>query len=108
MNSATSVPIFSHGVAAEKSRPVTFSNVSPTTPLYELYLWQLVSRRMPQRISISRIILSTVLSATRALSSARRHMATCRWPQPFGACEKISATAPHSSGRVGLAGCDSA
>ena len=57
---------------------------------------------------ISRIILGTVLSATRAPSSARRHMATCRWPQPFGVREKISATAPRSSGRVGVAGCDSA
>ena len=108
LNSVTSVPVFSHGVAAEKSRPVTFSNASPTTPLCELYLWQLVSRRMPQRIPISRIILSTVLSATRAPSSARRHMATCRWPQPFAVREKISAAAPRSSGLVGLAGCDSA
>lgn len=108
MNSVTSVPVFSHGVAAEKSRPVTFSNVSPTTPLCELCLWQLVSRRMPQRIPILRIILSTVLSATRAPSSARRHMATCRWPQPFAVREKISAAAPRSSGLVGLAGCDSA
>lgn len=63
---------------------------------------------MPQRIPISRIILSTVLSATRAPSSARRHMATCLWPQPLAVREKISATAPRSSGLVGLAGCASA
>ena len=57
---------------------------------------------------VSRIILSTVLSATRAPSSARMRMAAWRWPHPFGVREKISATAPRSSGRVGLAGCDSA
>lgn len=56
---------------------------------------------------ISRIILSTVLSEMRAPSSARRHMATRRRPHPSAAREKISATAPRSSGRVGLAGCDS-
>lgn len=39
LNSVTSVPIFCHGASAEKSRPMTFSKVSPTTPLYELYLW---------------------------------------------------------------------
>ena len=39
LNSVTSVPIFCHGPSAEKSRPMTFSKVSPTAPLYELYLW---------------------------------------------------------------------
>ena len=57
---------------------------------------------------ISRIILSTVLRAMRAPGSARRRMATWRWPRPLAMREKISATAPRSSGRVGLAGCDSA
>ena len=59
---------------------------------------------MPQRTPISRIILSTVLSAILSPSSARRHMATCLWPQPFAVREKISATAPRSSGLVGPAG----
>jgi hypothetical protein len=31
-------------------------------------------------------------------------MATCLWPQPFAVREKISATAPRSSGLVGPAG----
>ena len=54
---------------------------------------------------ISRIILSTVLSAMTAPSSARRHMAIWRWPQPLAVREKISAAFPHSSGLVGaLAG----
>ena len=57
---------------------------------------------------ISRIILSTVLQAMCTPSSARRHMATWRWPHPLAVREKISATASRSSGRVGLAGCDSA
>lgn len=39
LNTVTSVPIFCHGAAVEKSRPMTFSNVSPTAPLYELYPW---------------------------------------------------------------------
>ena len=33
LNSVTSVPIFSHGPSAAKSRPSTFSKVFPTTPL---------------------------------------------------------------------------
>lgn len=36
LNSVTSVPIFCHGASAPKSRPMTFSKVSPTLPLYEL------------------------------------------------------------------------
>ena len=57
---------------------------------------------------ISRIILSTVLSAMRAPGPARRHMATRRRPHPSAAREKISADAPRGSGRAGPAGCDSA
>ena len=58
-----------------------------------------------QRIPISRIILSTVLSAITAPSSALRHIAICRCPQPLAVREKISAAASQSSGRVGLGGC---
>lgn len=39
LNSVTSVPSFRHGAPASKSLAITFSNVLPTTPLYELYLW---------------------------------------------------------------------
>ena len=62
----------------------------------------------PHRMPISRIILSTVLSATTAPSSARRHMAICRCPQPLAVRENISAAASRSSGLVGLRGCASA
>lgn len=56
---------------------------------------------MPQLIPISCIILSTVLSATTAPSSARRHIAIWRRPQSFGVLEKISAAFSQSSGLVG-------
>lgn len=105
LNSVTSVPSFCHGAPASKSLAITFSNVLPTTPLYELYLWWAVSRLIPQRIPISRIILSTVLSAITAPSSALRHIAICRCPQPLAVREKISAAASRSSARVGLGGC---
>lgn len=39
LNSVTSVPSFRHGAPALKYLADTFSNVLPTTPLYELYLW---------------------------------------------------------------------
>ena len=56
---------------------------------------------MPQLMPISRIIFRTVLSAIAAPSSARRHIATCLCPQPFGDLENISTALPHSSGLVG-------
>lgn len=108
LNPVASAPIFCHGPSAAKSRPMTLPDVSPTAPLHEPYLWQSVSRRMPQRAPISRIILSTVLSAMRAPGPARRHMATRRRPHPSAAREKISAAAPRGSGRVGPAGRDGA
>ena len=108
LNSVTSVPIFCHGPSASKSRPSTFPKVSPASPLYELYLRRPSLRRMPQRRPISRIILSTVLSAMRTPSTARSSMATWRWPTPLGSLPKISATLPRSSGLVGAFGCASA
>jgi hypothetical protein len=54
------------------------------------------------------IILSTVLPAIRAPSTARSSMATCRCPTPFGSPPKISATLARSSGLVGVLGWDSA
>ena len=63
---------------------------------------------MPQRRPISPIILSTVLSATTAPRSARRHIAIWRCPHPLGVRENISLAASHSSGLVGFFGCASA
>lgn len=63
---------------------------------------------MPQETPISRIILSTVLSAMRAPSSARRHIAIWRWPHPFAVRLKTSTALPQSSGLVGLGGWRSA
>ena|GEM_PF-6903521 len=108
LNSVTSVPAFSRGPSAPKSRPMTFPKVSPTSPLYELYLWWSDSFLMPQRSPISPIILSTVLSAMRSASTARSSMAIWRRPTPSGGRPKIPATLPRSSGLVGLLGCASA
>lgn len=102
------MPIFCHGPSAEKSRAMTFSKVSPTRPLYELYLRRAVSRRVAQRRPISPIILSTVLSAMRSPSTARSSMAIWRWPTPLGSLPKISATRARSPGLVGALGWDSA
>ena len=63
---------------------------------------------MPHLSPISRIILSTVLSAMRSPSTARSSMATWRWPTPFGSLPKISATLARSPGLVALFGCASA
>ena len=63
---------------------------------------------MPHRSPISPIIFSTVLPAMRTPCSARRRIATWRWPQPFGVRENISATASRSSGLVGFSGWASA
>lgn len=108
LNSVTSVPSLRHGSPASESLPSTFSNVLPTTPLNELYPRSEPPRRIPQRIPISRIILSTVLSAITAPRSARRHMAACLWPRPLAVREKISVTAPRSFGLVARGGCASA
>lgn len=102
------MPIFRHGPSEAKSRPSTFPKASPAGPLYELYPWQSVSRRMPRLSPISHIILSAVLPAMRAPRSARRHIATRRRPHPFGVLENASLAASHGPGLVGLPGWASA
>ena len=57
---------------------------------------------------ISCMIFSAVLSAIATSSSARRAMATCLCPQPLAVRENTSATFSHSSGLVGLGGCERA
>ena len=73
LNSVTSVPIFSHGPSAAKWRPAPVLEGLPDDALVGVVPVVVGLAADAAGIPISRIILSTVLSAMRAPSSAQAH-----------------------------------
>lgn len=61
LNSVTSVPSFTHGRSAAKSRSSRFGGFAPVSPWYELYLRYGFGRRMAHFNPMRRITLSTLL-----------------------------------------------
>ena len=69
----TSVPSFTHGRSAAKSRSSRFGGFAPVSPWYELYLRYGFGRRMAHFNPMRRITLSTLLWLTRTPNSYTRH-----------------------------------
>ena len=106
LNSVTSVPSFTHGRSAVKSRFSRFSALAPVSPRYELYFRYGFGLRIRHSRPMRLMTFSTLLWLTRTPNSCTRHMRICRWPHPLGVRANISATIGSMSGRVTAAGCD--